>query len=69
MATKPIVTIPVDDSAFKRFLEQFEVYSKKVSELPEEWRKLDTAMGESARTTGELKDGIEDYARSWDELG
>lgn len=37
---KPIIEIPIDDSAFQRFSEAFAHFRKQTKELPEDWEKL-----------------------------
>ncbi|MHB1659588.1 MAG: hypothetical protein ACYCRF_09815 [Acidithiobacillus sp.] len=44
MADIPVIKIPVDDSAFKAFMEMFQGYADKVEELPEAWRLLHEQM-------------------------
>ena len=44
MGNKPIIDIQIDDTAFKKFYDLFEEYSKKLEEMPDEWKKLDAAI-------------------------
>ncbi len=44
MAKKPIISVDVQDEAFKRFYELFKEYESKVADLPSEWKKVDDAM-------------------------
>jgi len=44
MAKRPIITIDVDDSHFKAFLELFQKYQDEVANLPGKWNQLDHAV-------------------------
>src|SRR6185503_16678937 len=50
MAVKSIVTIDVNDDAFKRFYDLFETYSAKLDEMPESWKKLEESMGGAGKS-------------------
>lgn len=65
MANKPIISIDVQDDAFKRFMELFKEYEERVGELPDEWKKVDEAMNgagkrfaRSAGNTGSILAGM-----------
>jgi hypothetical protein len=47
MANQPIISIPIDDSAFRKFYEMFKAYSEKLETMPEAWKKLNATMGEN----------------------
>jgi hypothetical protein len=49
----PVIKIPVDDSAFKKFHELFLSYTEKVEEMPDAWKKLDAAMGKAGDGFGQ----------------
>ena len=51
MAKTPIIKIPVDDSAFKAFLEAFQGYSDRVDELPEAWQKLNEELSKGGKAS------------------
>lgn len=51
MAKTPIIKIPVDDSAFKAFLEAFQGYSDRVEELPEAWQKLHEELSKGGKAS------------------
>lgn len=57
MSVKPIIEIPVDDAAFKRFLELFDNYRADVETMPDAWKTLESAMGDAttALTIGALE--------------
>lgn len=46
---KSILEIEVNDAAFKRFQELFQAYSDELKEMPESWRALNAAMGDSGK--------------------
>ncbi|MHB8406244.1 MAG: transglycosylase SLT domain-containing protein [Gammaproteobacteria bacterium] len=50
MATRPIITIDVADSAFQRFLSLFNEYTTKLGEQPEAWAKINDAMGGAGKS-------------------
>lgn len=41
----PILKIPVDDAAFKRYLETFNKYQEQLRAQPEMWQDINTGMG------------------------
>ena len=45
MAVRSIIDIEVRDEAFQRFLTLFEEYSKNLHAMPDQWQKLEEAMG------------------------
>ena len=49
MPVKPVISIEVDDTAFKRFYALFEQYQAEVEKQPEAWKALGEAMGDSAK--------------------
>jgi hypothetical protein len=53
MAAKSIVTIDVDDSAFRAFHDLFTGYQKKLEEMPEDWKKVVDVIGDAG---GEMDD-------------
>ncbi|MFT2095683.1 transglycosylase SLT domain-containing protein [Acidiphilium multivorum] len=50
MAVKSIIDIDVQDEAFKRFLDLFDEFQSKIADLPDEWKKVDAAMGGAGKT-------------------
>ncbi len=44
MAKKPIITIDVDDSKFKSFIEEFDKYQKNLDKMPESWKGANAIM-------------------------
>ena len=44
----PIVKIPVDDAAFKRFLDTFQKYQKELATQPEMWKGMNDGMSSAA---------------------
>ena len=70
---KPIVRIQVDAEAFEKFKKEFESYKTLLDQMPESWKKLNTAMndlathfGESAKEAGKA---VQDTADATDTLG
>ena len=70
---KPIVRIQVDAEAFEKFKKEFESYKTLLDQMPESWKKLNTAMndlashfGESAKEAGKA---VRDTADATDTLG
>lgn len=49
MALAPVIEIPVDDSAFKKFSEAFEEYTSKLKKMPADWQAINTRIGELAK--------------------
>ncbi len=49
MSKKPVISIDVDDTAFKRFYDLFQKYEEKVTELPAEWKQVDEAISGAGR--------------------
>ncbi len=50
MATRPIITVDVADSAFQRFVSLFNEYTTKLGEQPEVWAKINEAMGGAGKS-------------------
>ena len=50
MATRPVISIDLDDSAFQRFLSLFKSYTEKLDEQPEVWAKINDAMGGASKS-------------------
>ncbi len=44
MAKKPIITIDVDDSKFKSFIEQFAKYQENLDKMPDSWKGANAIM-------------------------
>lgn len=49
MPFKSVIDIDVDDSAFKRFYDLYHAYAAELEEMPEKWRTVGDAMGESTK--------------------
>lgn len=49
MAKKAVIEIPVDDTAFKKFLELFQNYKDELAKLPENWKKADEVISGGAQ--------------------
>lgn len=49
MGVKPVIDIEVNDAEFQRFYSLFEAYSAELDDMPEAWRTLGAAMGESTK--------------------
>ncbi len=50
MAVKEIISVEVEDEAFKTFAKLFEQYHEQVKELPGEWSKVDEAIGSAGQS-------------------
>lgn len=47
MATKAVIEIPVDDAAFRRFIDLYHSYSASLEDMPDAWKAINEAMGEA----------------------
>ena len=54
MTNKPNIDIEVNDEQFKRFMDRFSVYSDKLDEMPDSWKKLDAAMSGTGAAFGKV---------------
>lgn len=48
MALTPVISIPVDDSEFSKFVEAFEAYNEKLKEMPAAWQATNARIKELA---------------------
>lgn len=53
MGFKPVIDIEVNDSAFRRFYELFESYSRELEGMPASWQSLGSAMSDSTKGIAE----------------
>lgn len=54
----PILKIPVDDTAFKRFLDTFSKYQKELKDQPEIWKGMGAAASEFAEAGASFAESI-----------
>jgi hypothetical protein len=52
MATEPILTIDIDDSAFTSFVAKFEAYQRSVAATGARWREVSSAVSTTASSLG-----------------
>ncbi|MHB8388151.1 MAG: hypothetical protein ACYDBH_01060 [Acidobacteriaceae bacterium] len=56
MANRAVIEIPIDDTAFKKFLELFQNYKDELKKIPEHWQKADEIIsGGSRKLTDAVK--------------
>lgn len=54
----PVLRIPVDDAAFKRYLEMFQRYQDQLGAQPEMWQETNEAVGDGIAANLALADAI-----------
>jgi len=64
----PIVKIPVDDAAFKRFLDTFNKYQKELAAQPEMWKGMNEGMVNAALSGAAIAAEIAHQAEATKEL-
>ncbi len=64
----PILKIPVDDDAFKRFLKTWQKYQGQLEDQPELWSDIGTEMRGAALAGAALADALQAQAQAQEEL-
>ncbi len=61
---KEILTIDVQDAAFKKFLDAFKEFNLAVDDMPDKWKSVFEAVGAPAKSVGHAKKSIDGIAHS-----